>query len=179
MDMFPQTTKQRKRLWICSHVRKISKDIQPILSSQWILRNISPQPPQIIIFEKLCALLKIWVFPFRRCRRYGDGQGTTLPFVEWTRCSNLLCSRLLSEHPSSTRLLSAWQFPPCRSVDGYFHPHSTNGRKQKCHHKSLLSRPLTAGVCKIKTPASYQSWRPYMAEKERFELSRRFPDLHP
>jgi len=34
MDMFPQTTKQRKRLWICSHVRKISKDIQPILSSQ-------------------------------------------------------------------------------------------------------------------------------------------------
>ena len=33
MDMFPQTTKQRKRLWICSHARKISKDIQPILSS--------------------------------------------------------------------------------------------------------------------------------------------------
>lgn len=33
MDMFPQTTKQRKKLWICSHARKISKDIQPILSS--------------------------------------------------------------------------------------------------------------------------------------------------
>ena len=32
MDIFPQTTKQRKRLWICSHARKISKDIQPIPS---------------------------------------------------------------------------------------------------------------------------------------------------
>ena len=37
MDMFPQTTKQRKRLWICSHARKISKDIQPILSSQEVV----------------------------------------------------------------------------------------------------------------------------------------------
>ena len=32
MDMFPQTTKQRKRLWICSHARKISNDIQHIPS---------------------------------------------------------------------------------------------------------------------------------------------------
>lgn len=41
---------------------------------QWILRNTSPQPPQIIIFEKLCVLLKVWVFPFGRCgQRYGDG----------------------------------------------------------------------------------------------------------
>ena len=33
MDMFPQTTKQRKRLWIYSLARKNSKDIQPIVSS--------------------------------------------------------------------------------------------------------------------------------------------------
>ena len=33
IDMFPQTAKQRKRLWICSLARKISKDIQPIQSS--------------------------------------------------------------------------------------------------------------------------------------------------
>ena len=33
MDMFPQTTKQRKRLWIYSLARKNSKDIQPILPS--------------------------------------------------------------------------------------------------------------------------------------------------
>ena len=33
MDMFPQTTKQRKRLWICSLAHKNSKDIQPIVSS--------------------------------------------------------------------------------------------------------------------------------------------------
>lgn len=31
--MFPQTAKTRKRLWICSLARKISKDIQPIQSS--------------------------------------------------------------------------------------------------------------------------------------------------
>lgn len=31
--MFPRTTKQRKRLWICSLARKIGKDIQPIQSS--------------------------------------------------------------------------------------------------------------------------------------------------
>ena len=30
MDMFPQTTKQRKRLCICSHARKNSKDIRHI-----------------------------------------------------------------------------------------------------------------------------------------------------
>ena len=33
MDMFPQTTKQRKRLWIYSLARKNNKDIQPIVSS--------------------------------------------------------------------------------------------------------------------------------------------------
>ena len=33
MDMFPQTTKQRKRLWIYSLARKNSEDIQPIVSS--------------------------------------------------------------------------------------------------------------------------------------------------
>ena len=32
MDIFPQTTKQRKRLWIYSLARKISKNIQPIPS---------------------------------------------------------------------------------------------------------------------------------------------------
>lgn len=32
MDIFPQTTKQRKRLWIYSLARKISKDIQHIPS---------------------------------------------------------------------------------------------------------------------------------------------------
>ena len=34
MDMFPQTAKIRKRLWICSLDCKIDKDIQPIRSSQ-------------------------------------------------------------------------------------------------------------------------------------------------
>ena len=33
MDIFPQTAKIRKRLWICSLARKIGKDIQPIQSS--------------------------------------------------------------------------------------------------------------------------------------------------
>ena len=33
MDMFPQTAKIRKRLWICSLDCKIDKDIQPIRSS--------------------------------------------------------------------------------------------------------------------------------------------------
>lgn len=33
MDVFPQTTKQRKRRWIYSFARKNSKDIQPIVSS--------------------------------------------------------------------------------------------------------------------------------------------------
>ena len=32
MDMFPQTTKQQKRLWIYSLARKNNKDIQPIVS---------------------------------------------------------------------------------------------------------------------------------------------------
>lgn len=33
VDMFPQTAQTRKRLWICSHKQKNSKDIQPIVSS--------------------------------------------------------------------------------------------------------------------------------------------------
>lgn len=33
MDIFPQTAKTRKRIWICSLARKISKDIQHIQSS--------------------------------------------------------------------------------------------------------------------------------------------------
>ena len=33
VDIFPQTTKTRKRLWICSLARKVGKDIQPIQSS--------------------------------------------------------------------------------------------------------------------------------------------------
>ena len=33
IDMFPQTAKQRKRLWICSLDCKIDTEIQPILSS--------------------------------------------------------------------------------------------------------------------------------------------------
>ena len=32
VDMFPQTAQTRKRLWICSHKQKNSKDIQPIVS---------------------------------------------------------------------------------------------------------------------------------------------------
>ena len=32
---------------------------------------------------------------------------------------------------------------------------------------------------KTRTVTFYQNYRPDMAEKERFELSRRFPDLHP
>ena len=31
VDMFPQTAQTRKRLWICSHKQKNSKDIQPIV----------------------------------------------------------------------------------------------------------------------------------------------------
>ena len=33
VDMFPQTAQTRKRLWICSHKQKNSKDIHPIVSS--------------------------------------------------------------------------------------------------------------------------------------------------
>ena len=33
VDMFLQTAQTRKRLWICSHKQKNSKDIQPIVSS--------------------------------------------------------------------------------------------------------------------------------------------------
>ncbi len=33
VDMFPQTAQTRRRLWICSHKQKNSKDIQPIVSS--------------------------------------------------------------------------------------------------------------------------------------------------
>ena len=33
LDMFPQTAKTRKRLWICSLARKMGKDIQPIQTS--------------------------------------------------------------------------------------------------------------------------------------------------
>ena len=33
LDVFPQTAQTRKRLWICSHKQKNSKDIQPIVSS--------------------------------------------------------------------------------------------------------------------------------------------------
>lgn len=32
VDTFPQTAQTRKRLWICSHKQKNSKDIQPIVS---------------------------------------------------------------------------------------------------------------------------------------------------
>ena len=36
VDIFPQTTKTRKRLWICSLARKVGKDIQPIQSSHMV-----------------------------------------------------------------------------------------------------------------------------------------------
>jgi len=59
----------------------------------------------------------------------------TFPFAECTPCSNSLCSRLLSEHPLSTRLSGAGQFLPYHSAGGYFRLHSTNGRKQKTSKK--------------------------------------------
>ena len=51
---------------------------------QWIFRMTSPQLPQIIIFEKLCALLKVWAF---------HSQG-----VDDTATDKVQPSRLSSEH---------------------------------------------------------------------------------
>ena len=65
------------------------------------------------------------------------------PSAECTPCSNSNCSRLLCEHPTNTRLLSAGQFLPCHSAIGYFRPHSTNSRKQKSRQNALKSRAFS------------------------------------
>ena len=48
VDMFPQTAQTRKRLWICSHKQKNSKDIQPIVSSHVEPRGVLVKDGTII-----------------------------------------------------------------------------------------------------------------------------------
>ena len=57
VDMFPQTAQTRKRLWICSHKQKNSKDIHPIVSSH--VETVVLMSKEVYDLKKCCKIASV------------------------------------------------------------------------------------------------------------------------